>query len=259
MRFAVLIPARMGSTRLPGKPLVPLLGKPLILHVCERARDSGAEMVMVATDDARIREVCQAAGIRAELTHTEHLSGTDRIAEASQQLGWDSADIVVNLQGDEPLMPPGAIRQVAALLEAREDADLATLCTPIHSLEQFLDSNVVKLVADRQGQALYFSRAPIPWNRDGATGGLASQQQWQGALRHLGLYAYRVGALRKLAAIPPCELEQLEKLEQLRALWLGMKIAVDVAREMPGPSVDTPQDLERVAELLRVHSDRRSP
>ena len=251
MRFAVLIPARMGSTRLPGKPLAPLLGKPLILHVCERARESGAETVIVATDDARIREVCHAAGFRAELTHAEHLSGTDRIAEASQQLGWDGAGIVVNLQGDEPLMPPGVIHQVAALLEAREDADLATLCTPIHSLQEFLNPNVVKLVADQQGRALYFSRAPIPWNRDGATRDLASQQHWQGALRHLGLYAYRIAALRKLAAAPACELEQLEKLEQLRALWLGMKIAVDVAREMPGPSVDTPEDLARVEHLLR--------
>ena len=258
MRFAVLIPARMGSVRLPGKPLAPLLGKPLILHVCERARESGAEIVMVATDDARIRDVCQAASFRAEFTRTEHLTGTDRIAEASELLAWESTDIVVNLQGDEPLMPPGAIRQVAALLDAREDTDLATLCTPIHSLQDFLNPNVVKLAADQQGRALYFSRAPIPWNRDGATGDLASQQCWRGALRHLGLYAYRMAALHKLAATPPCELEQLEKLEQLRALWLGMKIAVDVAREIPGPSVDTPQDLERVADLLRAHSDRHS-
>lgn len=252
MRFAVLIPARMGSTRLPGKPLADLLGKPLILHVCERARASGAEIVLVATDDVRIRDVCVAAGFRAELTRATHASGTDRIAEVSEHLNWNAADIVVNLQGDEPLMPPGVIRQVAALLESRTDAEAATLCTPIHSLEEFLNPNIVKLVVDQQGQAMYFSRAPIPWNRDGAAGSLISQQHWQGALRHLGLYAYRIAALRKLAATPACGLEQLEKLEQLRALWLGMHIAVDVAHEMPGPSVDTSQDLERVAGLLRA-------
>lgn len=254
MRFAVLIPARMGSTRLPGKPLAPLLGKPLILHVCERARESGANMVLVATDDARIRDVCMTAGFRAEMTAATHASGTDRIAEAVSRLDWEDDAIVVNLQGDEPLMPGGVIHQVAGLLDSRAEADIATLCTPVHSLEEFLNPNIVKMVADQQGQALYFSRAPIPWNRDGATGDLVSQQHWQGALRHLGLYAYRRAALRKLAATPPCELEQLEKLEQLRALWLGMHIAVDVARELPGPSVDTPQDLERVADLLRARS-----
>lgn len=251
MRFAVVIPARMGSTRLPGKPLADLLGKPLVLHVAERARASGAQTVVVATDDERVRAVCAAAGVEARLTASRHASGSDRIAEVSAQLGWDESEIVVNLQGDEPLMPAAAIRQVAALLDGREQMDLATLCTPIHSLEEFLNPNAVKLVMDRQGQALYFSRAPIPWNREGAAAGLASQQRWQGALRHLGLYAYRVGALRKLAATPPCELEQLEKLEQLRALWLGMRIAVDVAREAPGPGVDTQADLDRVAAVLR--------
>lgn len=251
MRFAVVIPARMGSTRLPGKPLAELLGKPLVLHVAERARASGAERVLVATDDERICAACVAAGVEARLTGAHHVSGTDRIAEVSEQCGWDASDIVVNLQGDEPLMPPATIRQVAALLDGREQADLATLCTPIHSLEEFLSPNAVKLVMDQSGRALYFSRAPIPWNREGAAAGFASQQRWQGALRHLGLYAYRVGALRRLAATPPCELEQIEKLEQLRALWLGMVIAVSVAREAPGPGVDTPEDLQRVAALLK--------
>ena len=251
MRFAVVIPARMGSQRLPGKPLAKLLGKALILHVCERARESGADTVLVATDDARIRDACAAAGFEAHMTVTTHASGTDRIAEVIGRLGWNDAEIVVNVQGDEPLMPPAVIRQVAALLDNHAEAQLATLCTPIHSLEEFLNPNVVKLVADQAGNALYFSRAPIPWNRDGARAGLESQQQWQGALRHIGLYAYRVAALRLFAATPACEPEQLEKLEQLRALWLGMRIAVDVAHAAPGPSVDTPEDLERVAALLR--------
>lgn len=251
MRFAVLIPARMGSQRLPGKPLATLLGKPLILHVCERARASGAELVVVATDDARVRDVCQAAGYRAELTRATHISGTDRIAEVLDRLCWEDGGIIVNLQGDEPLMPASAIHQVAALLDGRPDAQLATLCTPIHSLEEFLNPNVVKVTADQQGRALYFSRAPIPWDRDGAPAGLDSQQRWQGALRHIGIYAYRPTALRQLAATPACELEQLEKLEQLRALWLGMPIAVDIAREIPGPSVDTPEDLQRVSGLLK--------
>ncbi|MGH8307260.1 MAG: 3-deoxy-manno-octulosonate cytidylyltransferase [Gammaproteobacteria bacterium] len=250
MRFAVFIPARMASLRLPGKPLADLLGKPLILHVCERARESGAALVLVATDDQRIHDVCAAAGFRAEMTDANHVSGTDRIAEVSRRLDWDESDIVVNLQGDEPLMPGAVIRQVAELLEGRADAQMATLCTPIHDLEEFLNPNVVKLVPDQAGNALYFSRAPIPWNREGASTGLISQQRWQGALRHIGLYAYRIGALRQLASAAPCELEQLEKLEQLRALWLGLKIAVDVAREVPGPSVDTPEDIKRAGQLL---------
>ncbi|MDE2090599.1 MAG: 3-deoxy-manno-octulosonate cytidylyltransferase [Gammaproteobacteria bacterium] len=250
MQFTVLIPARMASQRLPGKPLAELLGKPMILHVCEKARESGAERVLVATDDQRIHAVCQAAGFRAELTSSGHASGTDRIAEVVIRLGMEEDEIVVNLQCDEPMMPALDIQQVAQLLDVREEAHLATLCTPIHELDDYLNPNVVKLVSDQGGNALYFSRAPIPWNREGANAGFVSQQRWQGALRHIGMYAYRVGALRQLAAAPACETEQLEKLEQLRALWLGMKIAVDVAREAPGPGVDTPEDLRRVAKLL---------
>ncbi len=250
MQFKVLIPARMASQRLPGKPLVDLLGKPLILHVCEKARDSGAQQVLVATDDPGIHEVCLSAGFQAETTSSTHASGTDRVAEVVTRLGWDENDIVVNLQCDEPMMPAADIQQVAQLLDVRQDAQVATLCTPIHALEDYLNPNVVKLVSDQAGNALYFSRAPIPWNREGASAGLASQQRWQGALRHIGMYAYRVGALRQLATTPACETELLEKLEQLRALWLGMKIAVDVARAAPGPGVDTPEDLRRVAGLL---------
>lgn len=251
MRFRVVIPARYASQRLPGKPLADLCGKPLILHVCERARESGAERVLVATDDARIRDVCEAQGVEVAMTRNDHVSGTDRIAEVAANLNWQDEDIVVNLQGDEPLMPAPAIRQVAGLLDARPAAHMATLCTPIHELAEFLNPNVVKLLADEAGMALYFSRAPVPWSREGAAAGLASQQSCAGALRHIGLYAYRAGALRQLAATSACELEQIEKLEQLRALWSGLRIAVDVAREPPGPGVDTAEDLARVATLMR--------
>lgn len=251
MRFTVVIPARYSAQRLPGKPLAQLHGRPLILHVCDRARSSGAAEVIVATDDERVRQVCADAGVDVQMTRTTHTSGTDRIAEVAVLSGWDDDDVIVNLQGDEPLMPPADIEQAAALLLSHESAGVSTLCTPIHDLSELLNPNVVKVVADREGRALYFSRAPIPWNRDGARDGVASQTRYQGALRHIGIYGYRVGALKHLAAEPPCELEQLEKLEQLRALWLGVTIAVDVAREMPGPSVDTPEDLERVASLMR--------
>ena len=251
MRFNVVIPARHGSQRLPGKPLANLHGRALVLHVCERARESGADCVIVATDDASIREVCAAAGFDVEMTRTDHLSGTDRIAEVAERRQWGDDEIVVNLQGDEPLMPGQTIRQVATLLNAHPSAQMATLCTPINTLSEFLNPNVVKVVADQAGLALYFSRAPIPWGRDTAPSGLASQQSWHGASRHIGLYAYRTAALRKLSHTPPCDLEQLEKLEQLRALWNGMRIALDVAREIPGPSVDTADDLDAVAALMR--------
>ena len=250
MRFTVVIPARYGAQRLPGKPLADLAGRPLILHVCERAQQSGAAQVIVATDDVRVESACKGACLDVEMTAAGHASGTDRIAEVAARRHWDEDAIVVNLQGDEPLMPPANIEQTAALLHSHAHADLATLCTPIHSLREFLDPNVVKVVADQEGRALYFSRAPIPWNRDGAPAGFGSQHQYQGALRHIGIYAYRVGALKRLAAAPSAELEQLEKLEQLRALALGMVIAVDVAREVPGPSVDTPDDLKHVASLI---------
>lgn len=249
MQFSVVLPARYASQRLPGKPLADLAGKPLILHACDCARRSGASRVIVATDDARIQEACEKAGIDVQMTAARHASGTDRIAEVAERLDWEDDELVVNLQGDEPMMPPANIEQVARLLES--GAAMSTLCTPIHDLAEFMNPNVVKVVADGQGKALYFSRAPIPWNRDGAVSGPASQQQHNGALRHIGIYGYRVGALKRLSATPPSELEQLEKLEQLRALWLGMRIAVDVAREVPGPSVDTPEDLQRVAALLK--------
>ena len=175
-----------------------------------------------------------------------HASGTDRIAEVAARAGWADEVIVVNVQGDEPLLPPAVIRQVAELLILHPDADVGTLGTPIHDLAEYLAPDVVKLVADADGAALYFSRAPIPWHRDGAPRGAASQERFEGAVRHLGIYGYRVAALRRLSARQPCRLEEIERLEQLRALWMGMRIQTDIAVEVPPPGVDTPADLERV-------------
>jgi 3-deoxy-manno-octulosonate cytidylyltransferase (CMP-KDO synthetase) len=248
--FRVVIPARYASTRLPGKPLRVVAGRTLLEHVYRRAVDSGADEVRIATDDERIVAACAKFGAHAEMTAATHASGTDRIAEVAAREQWDESQIVVNVQGDEPLLPPTLVRQVAELLEAHPVAGVGTLATPIESLAEFLDPHVVKVAAARTGLALYFSRAPIPWPRDGAAAGLASQTQFGGALRHLGLYSYRVGALKRLSALPPSALEQAEKLEQLRALDNGIGIAVALARERPGPGVDTEADLAAVTRLL---------
>jgi len=248
--FRAVIPARFGSTRLPGKPLIDLGGRPMIQHVHERVLASGAAEVVIATDDERIRAAALGFGAEVQMTSAAHASGTDRLAEVALRRGWKEQDVVVNVQGDEPLLPPALVRQCAALLAADAGADIATLATPIESLEEFLDPAVVKLVCRADGRALYFSRAPIPWHRDGAVGGLATQGEFRGALRHLGLYAYRVGALQRLAATLPSSLELAEKLEQLRALQLGMGIIVGEALERPGPGVDTAHDLARVRALL---------
>ena len=248
--FRVVIPARYASTRLPGKPLRVVAGRTLLEHVYRRSVDSGADEVRIATDDERIVAACAKFGARADMTATTHASGTDRIAEVAAREQWDESQIVVNVQGDEPLLPPTLVRQVAELLEAHTVAGVGTLATPIESLAEFLDPHVVKVAVARTGLALYFSRAPIPWSRDGAGAGLASQTQFGGALRHLGLYAYRVGALKRLSALPPSALEQVEKLEQLRALDNGIGIAVGLARERPGPGVDTEADLAAVTQLL---------
>jgi 3-deoxy-manno-octulosonate cytidylyltransferase (CMP-KDO synthetase) len=254
--FRIVIPARYASTRLPGKALLPLAGRPMIQWVCERAASSGAAEVLVATDDERIVAACAAFGMRAVLTSPAHPSGTDRIAEVARQRGWDPRDIVVNVQGDEPLVPPAAIAQVARLLAEHEGAHVATLAAPVESLAEFLDPNAVKVVADRAGRALYFSRAPIPWDRDHAAGALASQSSYAGARRHIGLYAYRVEALARLAALPPTPLERLEKLEQLRALENGLVIQVADACERPPAGVDTSGDLERVLAHLESSGGR---
>jgi 3-deoxy-manno-octulosonate cytidylyltransferase (CMP-KDO synthetase) len=247
--YRIVIPARHGSSRLPGKPLLLLAGKPLLQHVHGRARGSRATEILVATDDERIAVLARGFGARVVMTAARHPSGTDRIAEVAQLEGWGLQDIVVNLQGDEPLMPASLLDQVAALLEADAEAAIATLSSPIPTDEAFRDRNVVKVVCDSKGRALYFSRAPIPWPRDAAAD--AERPRIAGAQRHIGLYAYRVSALLRLAAAAPTALEQVEKLEQLRALENGMPIRVAEAVESPGPDVNTPEDLERVSRLLQ--------
>lgn len=249
--FRVVIPARYGSTRLPGKALVPIAGKPMIQWVHECAHRSAAAAVVVATDDERIASVARAFGAKVALTAPTHTSGTDRIAEVARSERWAESDIVVNLQGDEPMMPPALIDQVAALLQDHPSAALATLAAPITQLEHLLDPNVVKVVANPAGRALYFSRAPIPWNRDAAPRGLASQSSCAGGRRHIGIYAYRVGALLRLASLPPTPLEIAERLEQLRALENNLEIRVADAVEPPGPDVNTPEDLARITAQLR--------
>ena len=246
MAFHVLIPARYASTRLPGKPLVDIGGRPMVRRVAERALASGADRVVVATDDARIAAALDGlAGVATMMTDPALPSGTDRAASVAASLGWDPQAIVVNVQGDEPFMPPALIRQAAELLERDAMAGIATLATPIGALDEFVDPNVVKVVAGADGAALYFSRAPIPWIRDGASAGLGSQTEFAGALRHVGLYAYRVGTLARITRLAPSPLEQREKLEQLRALEAGVRIVVAACVVPPGPGVDTEFDLER--------------
>jgi 3-deoxy-manno-octulosonate cytidylyltransferase (CMP-KDO synthetase) len=253
--FKVVIPARYASTRLPGKPLIVIAGKPMLQWVYERASAAQADEVLIATDDERIAAAARAFVDPASagnivMTAASHASGTDRIAEVARLRGWEASQIVVNVQGDEPMLPPELIRQVAQLLERHAHADIATLATPIRSLPEFLDPNVVKLVADANERALYFSRAPIPWHRDGAKDAVPAQTQWEGARRHVGLYAYRVGALQRMAALPPSALEQAEKLEQLRALEAGFEFRVADGVVPPGPDVNTSADAERVSALL---------
>jgi 3-deoxy-manno-octulosonate cytidylyltransferase (CMP-KDO synthetase) len=235
--FIAVIPARYASTRLPGKPLKEIAGKPMIEWVYRQASNSGASAVIVATDDERIAAACRGFGAPVELTSAEHASGTDRIAELARRFEWPDDQIVVNVQGDEPLISPLSIAQTARLLGWRPEAAIATLTAPLTSEREFRDPNFVKVVTDHEGWALYFSRAPIPYPRDG---GLPMVR------RHIGLYAYRAGSLRAISAAPPCALEETEKLEQLRALWLGMRIIVEDAVEPPSPHVDTEEDLIKI-------------
>jgi len=243
-RFHVVIPARFASSRYRGKPLALLDGRPMIDWVHQAALRAGADSVIVATDDRRIATFCRELGAEVQMTSADHSSGTDRVAEVARIRGWGREEIVVNLQGDAPCTPPASIRQVSDLLNADPLASLSTLCVPLADAGEFGDPNVVKVVADRDGRALYFSRSPIPSPGHG-NGDLPAS-----ARRHLGLYAYRVGTLAELTATPPCYLEQIEKLEQLRALWLGMRIQIADAKEVHGPDVDTPEDLERAAAFL---------
>jgi 3-deoxy-manno-octulosonate cytidylyltransferase (CMP-KDO synthetase) len=244
-RFHVVVPARFASSRFPGKALALLAGRPLLEHVWRQASRSAAADVVVATDDERIAAAARGIGAEVLMTRASHQSGTERAAEVAELRGWPDDAVVVNVQGDAPLMPPAAINQVADLLAAWPRAAMATLCTPITTVEEYRNSHVVKVVADADGRALYFSRSPIPaLSHSGGTDVPES-------FRHVGLYAYRVGALRRLAAAPACPLEITESLEQLRALWLGLEIRVAVARDLLGPDVDTPDDLDRAAEFLR--------
>ncbi len=233
----VIIPARYASTRLPGKPLLDIAGKPMIRHVVERARESGARSVTVATDDERIYAACEQFGAAVVMTSAGHGSGTERLAEAIRKLGIGPDEIVVNVQGDEPLMSPALVRQVAEALAAHAGAVVATVGTPIRDDAELRNPNVVKVVFDANGYALYFSRAPIPFPRDG---GLPP------AHRHLGLYAYRAGYVARYVALAPSPYEQAEQLEQLRVLWHGGRIAVHVTDQAPPAGVDSPEDLERV-------------
>ena len=250
--FHVLIPARMASTRLPDKPLADIHGQPMVVRVAQRAAASHARTCTVATDDVRSADACARAGVPAVITRAAHPSGSDRLAEACERLGLADDAIVVNVQGDEPLMDPALVDAVAALLDARPDCVMATAAHALSGPEEFLNPNVVKVVLDRRQTALYFSRAPIPWWRDGMASpgtvpaGLPPQVM---PLRHIGLYAYRVGFLKRFPTLEPAPLEQCESLEQLRVLWHGERIAVHLSDHAPGPGVDTPQDLERVRAL----------
>lgn len=243
MSFTVIIPARLASTRLPNKPLADIGGLPMIVRVAQRAAQSGAAQIVVATDAPEVAAVCVDHGVRALMTRADHPSGSDRLAEAVEQLGLADDATVVNVQGDEPLMAPSMIDACAAMLGARPDCVMATVAHALTDASEFANPNVVKLVTDQAGRALYFSRAPLPWWRDG--GGQPNQ-----ALRHVGLYAYRAGFLRRFPTLAVSPLEQIESLEQLRVLWHGERIAVHVSAERPGPGVDTPEDLDRVRRLI---------
>ena len=249
MRFRVVIPARYASSRLPGKPLADIGGRPMVLHVLERALQAGAESVVVATDDARVQQAVAAAGHQALMTSPDHQSGTERLVEVAETLGWGDDTLVVNVQGDEPLIDPMLIREAARQLVLHDDAVMATLAHPIHDHADFINPNVVKVVADEAGYALYFSRAPIPWPRDAFTAQQAMPHEL-GALRHIGLYAYRAGFLRTYASLASSPLERYEMLEQLRVLWHGHRISLGITPVAPAPGVDTPEDLERVRALF---------
>lgn len=247
--FKVVIPARLGSTRLPRKVLRELHGKPVVRYVWDAARLSGAQDIIIATDDEQVAAAARAFGAEVCITDAGHNSGTDRVNEVARVQGWGPDTIVVNLQGDEPLMPPALIRQAATLLAEDAEADIATLCHPLHSLEDWLNVNVVKLVKDRRGYALYFSRAPIPWKRDGATRDKPLLPEGL-AFRHIGLYAYRAGRLAQFSQLPPAPLEDCEALEQLRALTHGFRIKVGVTDNPPPRGIDTEDDLIAVTALL---------
>jgi len=255
--FKVVIPARYASTRLPGKPILPIAGKPMIQHVYEKAVASGADQVIIATDDERISEACEAFSAQVCMTHQEHASGTDRIAEVVNKMKWLDETIVVNVQGDEPLLPENLISQLASDLSEQSDCVMSTLATPIQTARELHDPNVVKLVMDRSGKALYFSRATIPWDRDAFNLDNQCLPESSGYYRHIGLYAYRAGFIQHYNEMQPCAVEQTESLEQLRVLWNGHQIHVSLTMTPPGHGVDTQQDLARLNRILSAQEIER--
>jgi len=250
MDFCVLIPARLASTRLPDKPLADIAGKPMVVRVAQQAAASSAARVVVAADHASIVQACHDHGVEAVLTRADHASGSDRLAQACELLGLSGQDAVVNVQGDEPQIEPALIDSVAALLEARPEASMSTAAHAIESVEEFANTNGVTVVIDAKGLALYFSRAPIAWWRDGFAAGIKALPEPR-PLRHVGIYGYRAGFLREFPLLAQAPIEVAEALEQLRALWHGHRIAVHVTPTAPGIGVDTPEDLERVRALWR--------
>ena len=249
----VLIPARLASTRLPDKPLADLAGVPMVVRVAQRCREAGARAVVVAADSPRILEACQAHGVDAVLTRADHPTGSDRLAEACTLLGLDGRDIVVNVQGDEPLIDPALVAACAERLQAHPECVMSTAAHTIDSVEEYLNPNVVKVVTAAAGRALYFSRAPMPWWRDGHAQGVTALPD-PAPLRHIGIYGYTAGFLRRFPALPPAPLEQIESLEQLRVLWHGERIVVHLSPQRPGPGVDTPEDLARVRRIFEQRS-----
>jgi len=250
MNFVVVIPARYASTRLPGKALAEIAGKPMVVHVAERARASGASEVWIATDDARILEAAQRHRCQAVMTRADHVSGTDRIAEVAQARDWGDERIVVNVQGDEPRIAPELIREVAEVLVQHPQAHMSTACHPVRSAAELFDPNCVKVVLDRAQEALYFSRATIPWAREAFARSRALVPEGLPVYRHIGIYAYRCGFLRAYPKLAAPAIEKFEALEQLRALWHGYRIAVAVTDRSPEPGVDTPADLAAVRRLF---------
>ncbi len=245
-RFKVVVPARYGSSRLPGKPMADLHGKPMVVHVAERCEAAGAEEVVVATDDARIIEAVQSAGCEAMLTRPDHVSGSDRVMEVARSRNWSAEAIVINVQGDEPQIPPAVIVQVAQILQADSACRVATLCEPILDAAVLTDPNAVKVVRDCSGRALYFSRAPIPYERDDRASSPEREGERVLGLRHVGIYGFRLATLERFVGLPVSELERIEQLEQLRLLENGIPIVVADACETVPAGVDTPADLDRV-------------
>ncbi|MFZ2168810.1 MAG: 3-deoxy-manno-octulosonate cytidylyltransferase [Methylococcaceae bacterium] len=253
LRFKVVIPARYASTRLPGKPLLNIAGKPMIAHVCERAQEADAEEIIVATDDERIFQTVRDLGIKAVMTRPDHQSGTERIAEVAQQCGWAGNEIIVNVQGDEPLIPPATIREVAVALADQKKAGIATLAAKIIDSEEIFNSNAVKVVLNKAGYALYFSRAPIPWERDAFSQPGRKPSANTLYLRHVGMYAYTVDFLKRYCSWEASPLESVESLEQLRILWHGETVLVKIVDKTPEAGVDTREDLMRVERVLSLN------